>query len=136
MAKGADVDPVRLKANFAYVASSGELVAEYFYADLFGRNPQLRSMFPASMSRQHKVLLGALSHIVSTVDDGTELVPYLERLGRDHRGFGVSEEHYPEVGTSLVATLKYFSGDEWNEGLERDWTEAYGVVAKVMTEAR
>jgi len=130
------VDAARLKANFAHVAGNGELVAEYFYADLFGRNPQLRSMFPRSMSRQYKVLLGALSHIVSTVDDAPELVPYLERLGRDHRGFGVAEDHYPEVGTSLVATLKHFSGDQWTEDLERDWTEAYGVVAKVMAEAR
>lgn len=130
------MDAGRLKANFAHVASNGELVAEYFYADLFGRNPQLRSMFPSSMSRQHKVLLGALSHIVSTVDDAGELVPYLERLGRDHRGFGVLDEHYPEVGTSLVETLKYFSGEEWNADLERDWTEAYGVVAKVMSSAQ
>lgn len=130
------MDPERLKANFANVAGNGELVAEYFYADLFGRNPQLRPMFPSSMSRQHKVLLGALSHIVSTVDDPGELVPYLERLGRDHRGFGVLDEHYPEVGTSLIETLKYFSGDEWNADLERDWTEAYGVVAKVMSSAQ
>lgn len=130
------MDPARLKANFAHVAGNGELVAEYFYADLFERNPQLRPMFPGSMSRQYKMLLGALSHIVATVDDSTELVPYLERLGRDHQGFGVADEHYPEVGASLVATLKYFSGDQWNEDLERDWTEAYGVVAKVMTEAR
>lgn len=130
------MDPARLKANFAHVAGNGELVAEYFYADLFERNPQLRPMFPESMSRQHKMLLGALSHIVATVDDSTELVPYLERLGRDHQGFGVADEHYPEVGASLVATLKYFSGDQWSTDLERDWTEAYGVVAKVMTEAR
>lgn len=130
------MDAARLKVNFSHVAGNGELVAEYFYADLFERNPQLRTMFPASMSRQYKVLLGALSHIVSTVDDSTELVPYLERLGRDHRGFGVAEEHYPEVGASLIATLKYFSGDDWSDELERDWTEAYGVVAKVMAEAR
>lgn len=130
------MDVNRIQDNFAHVAGNGELVAEYFYADLFGRNPQLRSMFPPSMKRQHEVLLGALSHIVSTVDDATELVPYLERLGRDHRGFGVVEEHYPEVGTSLIETLKYFSGEEWNDDLERDWTEAYGVVAKVMSSAQ
>ncbi|HEY3685432.1 MAG TPA: globin domain-containing protein [Streptosporangiaceae bacterium] len=130
------MDAGRLKANFALVAANGDVVAEYFYADLFERNPRLRSMFPQSMGRQHKVLLGALSHIVSTVDDSTELVPYLERLGRDHRGFGVVDEYYPEVGTSLVATLRYFSGDDWDDDLEGDWSEAYGVVAKVMAEAR
>lgn len=129
------MDASRIKANFALVAGNGEVVAEYFYADLFERNPQLRTLFPRSMDRQHKVLLGALTHIVSSVDDSTELVPYLERLGRDHRGFGVADEYYPEVGTSLIATLRYFSGDDWNADIEGDWAEAYGVVTKVMTEA-
>jgi hypothetical protein len=36
-------------------------VADYFYADLFERNPGYRSLFPASMARQHKVLIEALA---------------------------------------------------------------------------
>jgi hemoglobin-like flavoprotein len=110
-------------------------VAEYFYADLFERNPQYRSLFPASMARQQEVLLGALAQIVSMVDDPERLVPYLEELGRAHGGFGVGAQHYPEVGASLVATLKYFSGDDWTAELEKDWVEAYGVVADVMIKA-
>lgn len=129
------MDPQRLKDNFSQVASHGMDVAEYFYADLFQRNPQYRSLFPASMTRQQEVLLGALVQIVSTVDDPERLVPYLEELGRAHGGFGISAQHYPEVGTSLVATLKYFSGDDWTAELEKDWVEAYGVVADVMVKA-
>ncbi|MFI0368499.1 globin domain-containing protein [Actinomadura sp. 1N219] len=129
------MDPQKLKDNFALVAVNGADVAEYFYADLFAREPQLRSMFPAGMTRQHELLLGALSQIVSTVDDEDELVPFLRDLGRRHHGFGVVAEHYAPVGASLIATLAYFSGPAWTEDLEHDWTAAYGLVAKVMSEA-
>ncbi|MEU4821734.1 globin domain-containing protein [Actinomadura citrea] len=129
------MDPQKLKGNFALVAANGLDVAEYFYADLFAREPQLRRMFPTSMAKQHEVLLAALSQIVSTVDDPDALVPFLTDLGRRHHGFGVIAEHYAPVGASLLATLAYFSGPEWSSDLEQDWTAAYGVVAKVMTEA-
>lgn len=129
------VDPQKLKDNFALVGANGTDVAEYFYADLFAREPQLRSMFPAAMAKQHEVLLAALAQIVSTVDDTDALVPFLRDLGRRHHGFGVVRDHYGPVGASLLATLAYFSGHEWNEDLERDWTAAYELVAKVMTEA-
>ncbi|GAB3984250.1 globin family protein [Actinoallomurus acanthiterrae] len=129
------MDPQRLKGNFAQVATHGMDVAEYFYADLFQRNPQYRSLFPASMQRQQEVLLEALVQIVALVDDPERLVPYVQELGRAHGGFGVTAQHYPEVGTSLVATLRYFSADDWSAELEKDWVEAYGVVADVMVQA-
>lgn len=129
------VDARKLKDNFALVGANGVDVAEYFYADLFACAPQLRSMFPAAMAKQHEVLLAALSRIVDSVDDPTALIPFLQDLGRRHRGFGVVAEHYTLVGASLLATLAYFSGPAWTEDLERDWTAAYGLVAEVMMEA-
>lgn len=129
------VDPQKLKDNFALVGANGLDVAEYFYADLFAREPGLRTMFPAAMAKQHEVLLAALSQIVSSVDDPDALVPFLRDLGRRHHEFGVVADHYGPVGASLLATLAYFSGPEWNEELERDWTAAYEIVAKVMSEA-
>jgi hemoglobin-like flavoprotein len=129
------MDAQRLKDNFAQVADHGLEVADYFYADLFEQNPGYRSLFPASMEQQHKVLLSALAQIVEWVDKPDELVPYLQELGRSHRNFGVSAEHYPAVGASLIATLRYFSGPSWDPELEKDWTAAYGVVAEVMVKA-
>lgn len=129
------MDAQRLKDNFAQVADHGMEVADYFYADLFQSNPGYRSLFPASMARQQKVLLEALAQIVAWVDNAEELVPYLQQLGRRHQGFGVTAEHYPEVGSSLIATLRYFSGDSWTPELEKDWAAAYGVVSDVMVKA-
>lgn len=92
-------------------------------------------MFPVSMAGQRDRLLGALVRIVSDVSNLDSLVPFLQGLGRDHRKFGTVAEHYPAVGASLLATLAHFNGTAWTEELARDWTEAYTVIAQVMTEA-
>jgi NAD(P)H-flavin reductase len=69
------------------------------------------------------------------VDATDELVPFLQQLGRDHRKFGVMAEHFPAVGQALIATLAHLLDDQWTEELAADWTEAFGVVAGVMTDA-
>lgn len=129
------MDAQALKDNFAQVAKHGDAVALFFYSDLFLRNPRLRDMFPVGMSLQRDRLLGALGRIVSQVDNLPEIVPFVRQLGADHRKFGVEALHYPEVGQSLITTLRYFSGSAWNDTLAQDWTDAYSLVAKVMIEA-
>ena len=129
------MDEQRLKESFARVAAHGDEVALFFYSHLFLSHPELREMFPVSMADQRDKLLNALGRIVAEVSSHNTLVPFLQGLGRDHRKFGTLAEHYPAVGTSLLATLAYFSGTAWNEDLARDWTEAYTVIGKVMTEA-
>jgi NAD(P)H-flavin reductase/hemoglobin-like flavoprotein len=132
---GCDVDPERLKENFARVAEHGDAVALFFYSHLFLAHPEVREMFPVAMTTQRDRLLGALVRIVSDAANADALVPFLQDLGRDHRKFGAIAEHYPAVGASLIATLKYFSGTGWSAELERDWTEAYTLIAQVMTGA-
>jgi NAD(P)H-flavin reductase/hemoglobin-like flavoprotein len=129
------VDAQGLKDNFAQVAQHGDAVALFFYSDLFLRNPGLREMFPVGMGHQRDRLLSALGRIVAQVDNLAELVPFVRQLGADHRKFGVEALHYPEVGQSLVTTLRYFSGAAWTETLAKDWTDAYTLLAKVMVEA-
>lgn len=87
------------------------------------------------MAGQRDRLLNALGHIVSEVSSRDALVPFLQGLGRDHRKFGAVAAHYPAVGASLLATLAHFSGPEWTEDLARDWTDAYTLIAQVMTDA-
>lgn len=128
------MDAQALKDNFAQVAQHGDSVALFFYSDLFLRKPELRDMFPIGMSHQRDRLLSALGRIVSQVDDLPEIISFVRQLGADHRKFGVEALHFPEVGQSLVTTLRYFSGAGWNDQLAQDWLDAYNTVAKVMIE--
>lgn len=92
-------------------------------------------MFPAGMSGQRDKLLGALGKVVANVDNLDAAVPFLQQLGRDHRKFAVTDEHYPAVGQALLSTLEHFLGQDWTPALARDWTAAYGLVSDVMATA-
>jgi NAD(P)H-flavin reductase/hemoglobin-like flavoprotein len=129
------VDEQQLKDSFARVAAHGDEVVLFFFSHLFLAHPEVRDMFPVSMSVTRDRLLNALGQIVSDVSNHDNLVPYLRELGRDHRKFGAVAEHYPAVGHSLVAALAHFSGDAWNDEVARDWTDAYTKIATVMIEA-
>jgi NAD(P)H-flavin reductase len=123
-----------MRASFAKAAAAGDEAPLWFYSHLFLTHPETRQLFPVSMAHQRDRLFAALGEVVSKVDDLDALVPILQQLGRDHRKFGTVAEHYPAVGASLLATLAHFD-DQWDEALERSWTEAYQVVAEVMIAA-
>jgi NAD(P)H-flavin reductase len=129
------VDAAGLKSSWNVVAQYGDQVPLYFYSTLFLTHPHTRELFPVSMSAQRDRLVSALGAIISNVDDLDRLAPFLHQLGRDHRKFAVVAEHYPAVGSALLATLEHFSGPEWNEELASEWEAAYGMVAKVMIES-
>jgi hemoglobin-like flavoprotein len=129
------LDVQRLKDSFARAAMHGDAVPLFFYSDLFLRHPETRDLFPVSMAAQRDRLVHALATIVSDVGRLDELSGYLQGLGREHRKFGAIAEHYPAVGTSLIATLAHFNGPSWTPELAADWRAAYELVAGVMIEA-
>jgi len=129
------VDPHLLRTSWAKVAQYGEQVPLFFYGHLFLSHPEVRSMFPPSMAAQRDRLVAALGAVVANVDNLDAAVPFLQGLGRDHRKFAVEPGHYPAVGASLLATLEQFLGMDWTPAVAESWTEAYGIVAKVMTDA-
>ncbi|MEV4441103.1 globin domain-containing protein [Streptomyces sp. NPDC049577] len=113
---------------------AGEITV-YFYAILFARYPQVRSMFPQGMDAQRDRLLRALLRIVDLVDDPGNLVRFCGHLGRDHRKFGTLAAHFPPVGECLLAALARFAGPAWTPEIAAAWTKAYGTVAQVMISA-
>ncbi|HEX6754398.1 MAG TPA: FAD-binding oxidoreductase [Mycobacteriales bacterium] len=110
---------------------AGQLAAR-FYARLFLASPELRAMFPVVLERQQSHFLLALRRVVQGLDSPLLLERYLLRLGQDHRKFAVAQEHYLPFGRALIATLREFSGPEWDERTEEAWITAYATVADRM----
>ena len=126
-------DPAVIRASFAVVERRADHLAKYFYAHLFTHNPGVRAFFPEQMDEQRDRLFAALTQLVLRLENPAQLTGYLESLGRDHRKFQAAPEHFPAVGASLVAALRHFSGHSWTPEIEKAWTEAYTVIADVMT---
>lgn len=129
------MDANALQRSWDRVTEHGEQVPLYFYSHLFVSYPEVRPMFPLSMSNQRDKFVGALGRIVSHADQLENDAAFLQHLGRDHRKYAVLADHYDAVGASLCATLKHFLGSEWDEELAGHWTAAYQVVARIMVEA-
>jgi hemoglobin-like flavoprotein len=129
------LDSARLKESFARVAMHGDEVPLFFFSDLFLRYPEVRDLFPVSMTAQRERFVRALSTIVADVENLAGLTAFLQGLGRDHRKFGATAKHFEPFGVSLLATLAHFSGQHWTPALAADWKAAYGLVAQVMMDA-
>ncbi|WP_425547717.1 globin domain-containing protein [Actinocorallia longicatena] len=87
------------------------------------------------MDLQRDRLFRALTTVVWSLDSPDALASYLSQLGRDHRKYGVFDEHYAAVGGALLATIRKFLGDAWNAEVEEAWTAAYTAAAGMMTSA-
>lgn len=124
-----------VRTSLAVVAPQAAEMTVYFYAILFARHPEVRSLFQDNMDVQRDRLLRGLLHIIDLVDDVDNLVRFCSRLGREHRKFGTVDAHYPAVGECLVASVARYAGTAWNSEVAAAWTRAYSIAAHVMITA-
>jgi NAD(P)H-flavin reductase/hemoglobin-like flavoprotein len=131
----ASPDAVLIRRIMAEVAPVADKVTSYFYALLFVRHPDLRSLFPAAMDTQRDRLLKALLTAAEHIDNTEILVAYLQNLGRGHRKYGTRPEHYPAVGECLIGALSKYASGVWDAEAEAAWVRAYTTISQVMIDA-
>ncbi|MEV0317515.1 globin domain-containing protein [Streptomyces sp. NPDC050658] len=128
-------DAVLVQRTMAAVGPVADQVTSYFYALLFTRHPDLRSLFPAAMDTQRDRLLKALLTAAEHIDHTDVLVAYLKNLGRGHRKYGTRPEHYPAVGECLIGALSRYAGSVWDDETEAAWVRTYTTISQVMIDA-
>uniref|UniRef100_UPI003BAF6A8C globin domain-containing protein n=1 Tax=Streptomyces graminilatus TaxID=1464070 RepID=UPI003BAF6A8C len=131
----ASPDAVRIRRTMEAVGPVADEATSYFYALLFVRHPELRSLFPAAMDTQRDRLLKALLTAAENIDNTEVLVAYLKNLGRGHRKYGTRPEHYPAVGECLIGALSRYAAAIWEPETEAAWVRAYTTMSQVMIDA-
>ncbi|MEW2300089.1 globin domain-containing protein [Streptomyces sp. NPDC006655] len=131
----ASPDAVRVRDTMAEIRPIADKVTSYFYALLFVRHPELRSLFPAAMDTQRERLLKALLTAAEHIDNTPVLVGYLQNLGRGHRKFGTRAEYYPAVGECLIGALSRYASGSWSPETEAAWVRTYTTMSQVMIDA-
>lgn len=131
----ASPDAVRVRATMAEIRPIADKVTSYFYALLFVRHPELRSLFPAAMDTQRDRLLKALLTAAEHIDNPPVLAEYLRNLGRGHRRYGTRAEHYPAVGECLIGALSRYASTNWDSGTEAAWVRTYTTMSQLMIDA-
>lgn len=128
------MDMPPLRASVELVEQRQLEAVRYFYAHLFAGHPELRVVFPISAVEEHDRLFKALLYIVKNVHALPLLAAELQQVGRDHRKFGLSAEHYQVVGASFLATGAAILADAWTFEVAAGWQSAYGMAASVMAD--
>ncbi|MGA5140860.1 globin domain-containing protein [Streptomyces azureus] len=128
-------DAVLIRRAMAEVTPVADKVTSYFYALLFVRHPDLRSLFPPAMDTQRDRLLRALLTAAEHIDNTDVLVDYLQNLGRGHRKYGTRAEHYPAVGECLIGALSKYAAAVWDEEMEAAWIRTYTTISQIMIDA-
>ncbi|MGP4008032.1 globin domain-containing protein [Streptomyces sp. 4N124] len=131
----ASPDAILVRRTMAEVGPVADKVTSYFYALLFVRHPDLRSLFPAAMDTQRDRLLKALLTAAEHIDNTPVLVEYLQNLGRGHRKYGTRPEHYPAVGECLIGALSRYAEPIWDAETEAAWVRTYTTISQVMIDA-
>jgi hemoglobin-like flavoprotein len=124
-----------VQSSWSKVAPIAPTAAALFYQELFERDPALRRLFKGDMVQQGEKLMQMIGVAVSKLDAPEVLVPALQALGRRHGGYGVQDKDYGTVGAALLSTLEKGLGPAFTAEVKAAWTEVYGVMTEVMTEA-
>ena len=125
-----------VKSTWSQVVPIADRASTLFYDRLFTLDLSLRPMFEdGDMKEQRKKLMQALASVVNGLDHLDSLIPVLENLGRSHRRYGVTDQHYETVGAALLWTLEQGLASTWTLAVESAWMAAYQAVAGIMRRA-
>ena len=124
-----------LETSFDLVAPRGDELMDVFYARLFAAAPAVKPLFAGTdLKKQKTMLLGTLVLLRKSLRDLDAIVPKLRELGARHVAYGAQPDHYPVVGSVLIASMAEIAGEAWRPEYERAWCEAFAIVAGAMIE--
>jgi len=129
-------DQITLVQNsWEKVVPISETAATLFYNRLFESDPSLKPLFKGDILEQGRKLMTMITTVVRGLKNLGALVPAVQALGRRHSGYGVKDEHYETVGTSLIWTLERGLGPEFTPETKAAWVTAYTLLADTMKAA-
>lgn len=133
------LDIARIRASFSSILSTEQgstRIATQFYASLFIEHPDFRALFPPVMGSQGHRLVAALEYVVDSLDEPERMLGFLAQLGRDHRRYGVTGEHYgAALNSLLIAVRTSFTKAIWTPSLDAAWTELFDLLLQTMADA-
>lgn len=122
-----------LRKSLALLEPQSERFMSHFFATLFVRNPELRPMFPLTLGESRKWVFEALTRCAWSSDQPESLTRWLGELGRDHRKFGVTEQHYRLFCDALLTTMQAFCAGSWPDQTQAAWERALAAITAAMT---
>lgn len=132
-----DRESMRILRDAVDPDHGSETVVRDFYARWFGSDLSARDLFPPDMAKQRTVFAHALSWLCDELiaQRAEEPVAFLAQLGRDHRKYGVTQQHYATLQDALLTALRVHLADHWDRRLNEAVNDVVELVVGVMSGA-
>lgn len=131
-----NVEQISLIQNsFIKVELIAERMAALFYQRLFEIAPETRPLFKREIDAQGRLLMAALTSIISGLNNFDTMLPAAQQLAIRHVAYGVKAEHYKPVGDALLWALENSLGADFTPPLRIAWAKAYAALSAVMIAA-
>lgn len=117
------------------VAANAETITRRFYERMFEANPEVKAFFNQAHQHtggQQKALAGAICAYFTHIDNPAVLMPAVELIAQKHVSLGIKAEHYPIVGSNLLAAIGDVMGDAATPEIVEAVGEAYGFLADIF----
>eukprot|EP01125_Pyxidicula_operculata_P021798 TRINITY_DN864_c0_g1_i2.p1 TRINITY_DN864_c0_g1~~TRINITY_DN864_c0_g1_i2.p1 ORF type:complete len:386 (-),score=83.83 TRINITY_DN864_c0_g1_i2:743-1900(-) len=112
------------------------IVFEKFYENFFSIDKTARRLFKdRPVERQAKALMKVMQMIMSTLEDPTTMLPYLQRLGARHLIYGVYQKDFQSWAIAMTKTLHEVIPDIMTPQLKEAWFVLVTKLGMTMTES-
>ena len=124
-----------IRESIDRIFSQKTRLTDRFYEVFLDRYPEVKPYFEgADLEAQSVMLTMALGAVREHPEIKNAFREYLRVLGTKHKRKGIPKELYPKFLEALLATLEEFHGDDWDENLARQWTDAVQDASELMFE--
>lgn len=124
-----------VKATVPVLEQHGETLTRHFYQRMFTHSPEVAPLFnPAHQTAgtQQKALAAAICEYAKHIENPGVLGKAIELIAQKHASLRVKPEHYPIVGTHLLASIREVLGEAATDEVIAAWGEAYHFLANVL----
>lgn len=119
-----------VRASFHKLLAQADQAAFLFYNRLFQIAPDAALLFKTNMADQRSKFIQMLGQVVGLLSDPDELPPLLQQLGKRHKHYRVTPEHYESVGEALFWTLEQTLETGFTNEVRAAWHRMYAFMAE------
>ena len=124
-----------VRSSFQAMTPQRNRLAGIFFAQLFVREPSLRSVFRGDLRAHGVALFDGVASIVDSLDRLSPIVPALEWLAVQSARRGVGERHYAAIAEAMLAAFRDGLDENYTAELHAAWKLASERVAAIMVPA-
>jgi NAD(P)H-flavin reductase/hemoglobin-like flavoprotein len=129
-----DADALRVLRDAVDPQLGSDELIRRFYTRWFAIDTGVRDLFPPEMGAQRTTFAQALTWLLGELiaQRADEPVAFLAQLGRDHRKYGVTQQHYDSMYTALYSTLRSHLIERWDGRIAEAAKQAITLITGVM----